>query len=43
MKIIEIQGEHIVTVAANDEQGQKYTLRASELAPYTEEGDFGVC
>ena len=43
MKVIEVQGEQVVTVAANDEQGQKYTLKASELTPYFEEGDFGVC
>ena len=43
MKIIDIQDEQIVTVAVSDEQGQKYTLKATELAPYTEEGDFGVC
>ncbi|HEY2451729.1 MAG TPA: hypothetical protein VGI71_03730 [Scandinavium sp.] len=43
MKIIEIHGDQIVAVAENDEQGQKYTLKAVDVAPYQEEGDFGVC
>jgi uncharacterized protein YodC (DUF2158 family) len=43
MKIIEIHGDQIVAVAANDEQGQKYTLKVVDVAPYQEEGDFGVC
>jgi uncharacterized protein YodC (DUF2158 family) len=43
MKIIEIHGDQIVAVAANDGQGQKYTLKAVDVAPYQEEGDFGVC
>ncbi|SNY78924.1 hypothetical protein [Enterobacter sp. CC120223-11] len=43
MKIIDVNGDQIVTVAASDEQGQKYTLKAVDVAPYHEEGDFGVC
>ena len=33
----------IVAVQASNEQGEKYTLKAADVAPYTEEGDFGVC
>lgn len=43
MKIIEIHDDQIVTVAASDEQGKQYTLKAVDVAPYHEEGDFGVC
>lgn len=43
MKIIDIHGDQIVAVVANDEQGQKYTLKAVDVAPYQEDGDFGVC
>ncbi|AIR00202.1 hypothetical protein RJ492_000835 [Pluralibacter gergoviae] len=43
MKVIEVSGEQIITVAVGDEQGKKYTLTANEVAPYREEGDFGVC
>lgn len=43
MKIIEVHGDQIVAVAAADEQGQKYTLKEVEVAPYHEDGDFGVC
>lgn len=43
MKIVEIHGDQIVAVAVSDEQGQKYTLKAVDVAPYHEEGDFGVC
>lgn len=43
MKIIEVHGDQIVAVAAADEQGKKYTLKEVEVAPYHEDGDFGVC
>lgn len=43
MKVIDVHGDQIVTVATNDEQGQKYTLKAVDVAPYQEDGDFGVC
>ena len=43
LKVIEVEGESVVAVQASNEQGEKYTLKAAELAPYTEDGDFGVC
>ena len=43
LKVLEVNGESVVAVQASNEQGEKYTLKAAELAPYTEEGDFGVC
>ena len=43
LKVIEVEGESIVAVQASNEQGEKYTLKASDLALYTEDGDFGVC
>lgn len=42
MKVIDVHGDQIVAVATNDEQGQKYTLKAVDVAPYQEDGDFGV-
>ena len=43
LKVIEVEGDSVVAVQASNEQGEKYTLKAAELAPYTEDGDFGVC
>ena len=43
LKVLEVNGESVVEVQASNEQGEKYTLKAAELAPYTEDGDFGVC
>lgn len=42
LKVLEVNGESVVAVQASNEQGEKYTLKAAELAPYTEDGDF-VC
>ena len=42
LKVLEVNGESVVAVQASNEQGEKYTLKAAELAPYTEDGDFGV-
>ncbi|HDR2161333.1 TPA: hypothetical protein QCG56_003162 [Enterobacter cancerogenus] len=43
LKVIEVNGDSIVAVQASNEQGEKYTLNASELSAYKEDGDFGVC
>ena len=43
LKVLEVNGESVVAVQASNEQGEKYTLKAADLAPYSEEGDFGVC
>ena len=43
LKVLEVNGESVVAVQASNEQGEKYTLKAAVLAPYTEDGDFGVC
>ena len=43
LKVLEVNGESVVAVQASNEQGEKDTLKAAELAPYTEDGDFGVC
>ena len=43
LKVLEVNGESVVAVQASNEQGEKYTLKAAELAPYTEDGDLGVC
>ncbi|MGX5027890.1 hypothetical protein ACWKYF_13215 [Enterobacter asburiae] len=43
LKVLEVDGESVVAVQASNEQGEKYTLKAADLALYTEEGDFGVC
>ena len=38
-----VNGDSVVAVQASNEQGEKFTLKAADLALYTEEGDFGVC
>ena len=43
LKVIETHEESIVAVQASDEQGKQYTLKNSDVAPYQEDGDFGVC
>ena len=43
LSAVKANGESVVAVQASNEQGEKYTLKAAELAPYTEDGDFGVC
>lgn len=43
LKVIEVEGDSVVAVQASNEQGEKYTLKASDLALYNEDGDFGVC
>ena len=43
LKVIEVEGDSVVAVQASNEQGETYTLKASDLALYTEDGDFGVC
>lgn len=43
LKVLEVNGDSVVAVQASNEQGEKFTLKAADLALYTEEGDFGVC
>ncbi|WP_447857865.1 hypothetical protein [Enterobacter ludwigii] len=43
LKVLEVNGDSVVAVQASNEQGEKFTLKAVDLALYTEEGDFGVC
>ncbi|HHE8490340.1 TPA: hypothetical protein ACPFP8_000140 [Enterobacter ludwigii] len=43
LKVLEVNGDNVVAVQASNEQGEKFTLKAADLALYTEEGDFGVC
>lgn len=43
LKIVEVHGDQVVGVAANEENAEKITLKAADVTPYTEEGDFGVC
>ena len=43
LKVLEVNGDSVVAVQASNEQGEKFTLKAADLALYTEEGDFGIC
>lgn len=43
LKVIEVHEESIVAVQASDEHGKQYTLENADVAPYQEDGDFGVC
>ncbi|ELY2808968.1 hypothetical protein ACM36E_001133 [Cronobacter sakazakii] len=43
LKVIEVHGDQIVAVRPDDEQGEKVTLKAADVALYKEDGDFGVC
>lgn len=43
LKVIEVNEDHIVAVQVGNEQGEKLILKAEDVTPYCEEGDFGVC
>ncbi|HEY1845640.1 MAG TPA: hypothetical protein VGH05_12405 [Buttiauxella sp.] len=43
MEVIDVQGDEVICAPANPLTGERVTLKASEVALYTEEGDFGVC
>ena len=43
LKVLEVNGDSIVAVQTSNEQSEKYTLKAADVALYTEDGDFGVC
>ncbi|POP41198.1 hypothetical protein CHU32_23355 [Superficieibacter electus] len=43
LKIIDINEDQVVAVPANNEQGDKVTLKAADVVLYSEDGDFGVC
>ncbi|MBF4179863.1 YodC family protein [Lelliottia nimipressuralis] len=43
LKIVEVHDDQIVAVQASNEQGEKFTLKAADVALYKEDGDFGVC
>ncbi|MEF3099981.1 hypothetical protein QFJ66_11705 [Raoultella terrigena] len=43
LKVVAVNDDRIVAVQASNEQGEKFTLKAADVTPYTEDGDFGVC
>lgn len=43
LKVIEVNEDHIVAVQIGNEPGEKLLLKAADVTPYCEEGDFGVC
>ncbi|ENH0428833.1 hypothetical protein ABVR89_000060 [Salmonella enterica] len=43
LKVIEVNEDHIVAVQVGNEPGEKWILKAADVTPYCEEGDFGVC
>ncbi|EAM2803535.1 hypothetical protein IRR91_000775 [Salmonella enterica] len=43
LKVIEVNEDHIVAVQVGNEQGEKLTLKAADVTPYSEGGDFGLC
>ncbi|EII9985569.1 hypothetical protein LHZ86_000500 [Salmonella enterica] len=44
LKVIEVnEDHHIVAVQVGNEPGEKLILKAADVTPYCEEGDFGVC
>ncbi|EBQ8939263.1 hypothetical protein DKU73_18590 [Salmonella enterica subsp. enterica serovar Rideau] len=43
LKVIEVNEDHIVAVQVGNEQDEKLILKAADVTPYCEEGDFGVC
>lgn len=43
MEVLDVQGDEVICAPANLLSGEKITMKASEVALYKEEGDFGVC
>ncbi|SFR16670.1 MULTISPECIES: hypothetical protein [unclassified Enterobacter] len=43
LKVIEVNDDQIVAVPASQENGERVTLKAVDVALYKEDGDFGVC
>lgn len=43
LKVVEVNEDQIVAVPASNEQGEKVTIKAADVALYKEEGNFGVC
>lgn len=43
LKVLEVNDDQVVAVRADNEQGDKVTVKAADLALYKEGGDFGVC
>lgn len=43
LKVLEVNDDQVVAVRADNDQGEKVTVKAADLALYKEDGDFGVC
>lgn len=43
LKVLEVNVDQVVVVQASNEAGERFTVKAADLTPYQEEGDFGVC
>jgi uncharacterized protein YodC (DUF2158 family) len=43
LKVVEVHEDQIVAVQASNEEGERFTLKAADVTPYKEAGDFGVC
>lgn len=43
LKVLEVYEDQVVVVQASNEAGERFTVKAADLTPYQEEGDFGVC
>lgn len=43
LNVVEVHEDQLVVVQAGNENGERFTVKAADVAPYKEEGDFGVC
>lgn len=43
LKVLEVNDDQVVAVRADNDPGEKVTVKAADLALYKEDGDFGVC
>ena len=43
LKVVEVHEDQIVAVQASNEEGDRFTVKAADVTPYKEDGDFGVC
>lgn len=43
LKVVEVHEDQIIAVQASNEEGERFTVKAADVTPYKEDGDFGVC
>ncbi|WP_058914392.1 hypothetical protein [Entomohabitans teleogrylli] len=43
LEVLEVHEDQIVAAPPGQKDAEKVTLKAADVTPYKEDGDFGVC